>query len=264
MNRTTIRRAASLPMLAVALAWVPVVHGQTWSELWRVYADEVRLPAETVRAADVILGRVWQGGRDVRLLEGGVWDLVRLESGSVTVPPELRSLAVVETSGTGSALAWSEAASMLARVLMHRQLLTETLPTEMHAVETDGGVVRVPQIFVDSTRIAMRITRGRQPSLDEILQDASVRRKVVRRGRAAGGSAGRGESARQPAQWVAGICGIGGADAAGSDERRRLNRRGSVHRSSDHFWRRCSGGPPGVRSGCRRQGPWPSGPLKSW
>ena len=201
------RPARALRLLGLAgvcvLAWAPAIHGQSWSELKKEMTGESpsRTEAEPeepaaepesrsgsmqeqtaagqrelsreVARGDIVLHIEWAGGRDSRPLDGVLADLVGFEAGDVVVPDELVSLTVVSGGDGGTALPWSEAWSLLAGVLVDRQLMDPTLPgTEVHHVDTDGGTVQVPQAFVTSTRIA---SLG---LLERLLRDRGVRRKL--------------------------------------------------------------------------------------
>ena len=177
-GRGVRRPANALRVLGLAsvfaVASAPVVHGQTWLELMREAADEAASESDFSVAAsgDAILDLQWVGGRESRRLDGVLENLVWLdEAGGVVVPDELVSLTVAP-GGSGAALGWPEAASLLAGVLVHRHLMDQTLPAEMHPIPTGDGTVQVPQPFVRSAQIA---SLG---LLERLLKDRSVRRKL--------------------------------------------------------------------------------------
>ena len=158
-----------------AVAFAPAVRGQTWFELIREMAEETPGESDHVPPASVgnaTLDLEWVGGRESRRLDGVLADLAWLDdAGAVVMPDGLVSLNVA-SGGSGATLGWPEAAELLAGVLVHRQLMDQTLPAEMHPVQTGGGTVQVPQPFIRSTQMA---SLG---LLERLLKDRSVRRKL--------------------------------------------------------------------------------------
>ena len=157
------RTSMLLLVILCAVVGAPsAAHGQTRADLLRRVGESTAESSNRTDSppvvGDVILEMEFVvGGRDSRLLRSSEVDLTVVGEDSVVVRDELVSLTLLRRpafppGGTGVALPWSEARALLGQVLAHRGQMAETLPSLLHAVETDGGTVYVPQPFVTFIR----------------------------------------------------------------------------------------------------------------
>ena len=161
-------------MCACVLLHATTGVAQTWSDLLKKAQGGPEFTREIV-VGDATIGIV-QGGGGNWVPHGLLARVAWVDGATVRLADDLVSLTVIDRSGAAGAarvLAWADAEPILARVLAHRDDTEPTLPgTEMAYIETDGGVMQVPQAFIKSVRM------GSANWFDLLVKDRTVRRKL--------------------------------------------------------------------------------------